>query len=267
MRLLLSESECKSIQLQILDEVDTFCKEHKLRYSLAYGTLLGAVRHKGYIPWDDDIDLLMPRPDYNYFLEYFSSSVNEVIDLNNSEVCVETFAKVARKGTVMRDVELGRELWGVNIDIFPIDGAPKEDINAHYASIVSLYSWIPRLCPFYKVVGVDKIKWYIKYIVKRIRYFHFGSCHDIKEELVKKLEQFPFESSPMAGAYFGDDEIREFMPRQWFEDFIEMEFEGKFYKVLSRYDDYLKKLFGDYMELPPDNERHSHHRYDSYIEE
>lgn len=261
----LSNHIVRSIQLQILEEIDAFCKAEGLRYSLAYGTLIGAIRHKGYIPWDDDIDLLMPRPDYDRFLRGFHSEKNEVIDLSASNVCVETFAKVSRKGTVMVDRGLGRVLWGVNVDIFPIDGAPEAGLAEYYASMCRKREWISRLCPFYKVVGKDKAKWFVKYCLKRLRYPHLGDCATVKAGINADLRACRFEDAPLAGAYFGDDEIREFMPREWFESYTELEFEGKRYPVLTHYDDYLCRLFGDYMQLPPEGQRVTHHMYDTYV--
>ena len=254
----LQPEEIRSIQLQILDGIDAFCKAESLRYSLAYGTLIGAVRHKGYIPWDDDIDLLMPRPDYDRFLGTFRSEKNEVLDLSKSNVCVETFAKVCRKGTLMVDRELGRALWGVNVDIFPIDGAPGEGLEVYYADMCRKREWIFRLCPFYKVVGKDKAKWFVKYCLKRLRYPHAGNCAGVKAGIDARLRACRFDASPLAGAYFGDDDIREFMPRDWFETYTELEFEGKNYPVLAHYDDYLRRLFGDYMQLPPLKDRKTH---------
>ena len=263
----LNDEEIKQVSLDILIDVASFCEKNGINYFLACGTLLGAVRHNGFIPWDDDIDIIMPRPDYDNFLKSFVSEIDEVKDFNSSNLCIETFAKVSRKGTIMIDRELGRKLWGVNIDIFPLDGAPGKGVEDHYSRMLKLYSWVPRLCPFYKVVGAAKAKWFFKYIIKRLRYPHKGTCQDVKKELLSRLYDNSFDFSPLAGAYFGDDGIREFMPKEWFENYIELDFEGKKYSAISHYDDYLRQLFGDYMELPPENERHSHHRYDSYIEE
>ncbi len=259
--------ECKRIQLEILDEIDAFCKKHGLKYSLAYGTLIGAVRHKGYIPWDDDIDIIMPRPDYEKFIGSFNSNDNFVQNLSDSNVCIEIFTKVSRKGTIMRDRQYGRELWGVNVDIFPIDGAPEDDLDSHYEELLSLYSWVSRLCPFYKVVGSGSTIWFIKYLLKRLKYPHLGNCRSIKKEIHNRLLEHSFTNSPLAGAYFGDDGIREFMPRVWFQDFTTLKFEGKDYFAITNYDAYLRRLFENYMELPPEEKRCSHHLYDSFIEE
>ena len=264
MKRLLSLEECKGIQLEILDEIDSFCLSQGLRYSLAYGTLLGAVRHKGYIPWDDDIDLIMPRPDYERFIATFMSDKNVLLDLNRSNVCIEAFVKVSRKGTLMRDIELGRELWGVNVDVFPVDGFP-DDPDAHLKDLDSLNSWVPKLCLFYKVVGSGKAKWFLKYLFKRIRYSYTGTCASLKMELTRKLMEYPFICSPLAGSYLGGDGLKEIMPREWFETFTTLCFEGKVYPALLHYDDYLNHLFGDYMELPPEEDRVTHHLYDSFI--
>ena len=99
----LNQALIKAIQLELLQEIDAFCQAAGIHYSLAYGTLIGAVRHQGFIPWDDDIDLIMPRPDFDRFLQTFHSEKDEVIDLSRSNVCVETFAKVCRKNTIMTD--------------------------------------------------------------------------------------------------------------------------------------------------------------------
>ena len=261
----LHAEEISAIQLEILNEINAFCKAKGLRFSLAYGTLIGAVRHKGFIPWDDDIDLLMPRPDYDRFLKEFHSERNEVLDLSLSNVCVETFAKVSRKGTLMIDRDLGRALWGINVDIFPIDGAPQEGLERHYEDMCRKREWFSRLCPFYKVVGKDKTKWFFKYCLKRLRYPHLGNCATIKAGINAVLRACRFEDTPLAGAYFGDDDIREFMPREWFESYTELEFEGRRYPAISHYDDYLRRLFGDYMQLPPDGQRVTHHMYDTYV--
>ena len=261
---LLNTAEIKQIQLAILDEIDAFCRQRGLRYSLAYGTLIGAVRHKGYIPWDDDIDLLMPRPDYDRFVREFQSEQNEVLDLSQSNLCVETFVKVCRKGTRMIDRKLGRALWGVNVDVFPIDGAPEEGLEEHYGAMCRKREWISRLCPFYRTVGKDKFRWFVKYCLKRLRYPSLKNCAGIKQAINEDLRACRFGETPLAGAYFGDDDIREFMPTEWFTEYTTLEFEGKEYAVLTHYDEHLKRLFGDYKQLPPEDERISRHDYDSY---
>ncbi len=265
MRQRLDIEACKRIQLEILDDIDAFCKAEGIRYSLAYGTLIGAVRHKGYIPWDDDIDLIMPRPDYDRFLKEFTSEQNVALDLSHSDNCIETFTKVCRKGTVMVDRYLGRELWGINVDIFPIDGGPETGLESHYEAIDRKKEWIPRLCSFYKVVKKNKVLWFLKYLLKRIRYPYFGSCVSVKAQIEHDLRACPFENAPLASSYYYG--VQEFRPREWFESYTTLVFENKTYPVISQYDAYLRCQYGDYMQLPPEEERVSHHDYDSFLED
>ena len=119
------------------------------------------------------------------------------------------------------------------MDIFPIDGAPQEGLERHYEDMCRKREWISRLCPFYKVVGKDKTKWFFKYCLKRLRYPHLGNCATIKAGINAVLRACRFEDTPLAGAYFGDDDIREFMPREWFESYTELEFEGRRYPAIT----------------------------------
>lgn len=265
MRKLLDIEGCKLIQLEILDDIDRFCREQGLRYSLAYGSLIGAVRHKGFIPWDDDIDLLMPRPDYDRFLRTFRSDKNEVLDLTGRNDCVESFLKVSRKNTVMTDRKLGRSLWGVNVDIFPVDGAPAEGLDKHFAKMAGKREWALRLCPLYQTATKDRMKWFLRYCMKRLRYPSLSSCGRVKHEIEQELCSLPFEDMPLAGVYF-QYKTKEFMPTEWFREYTTLEFEGKPYSVLSHYHDYLTHLYGDYMQLPPVEQRVTRHQYDSFLE-
>ena len=261
---MIEDGEVRAIQLEILDDIDHFCRENNLRYSLGYGTLLGAIRHKGYIPWDDDIDLIMPRPDYDRFLAEYRSDRNEVIDLNAHPACVETFAKVSRKGTLMVDDLLGRGLWGINVDIFPLDGIPSEGMETYYDKLWEKKDMVARICPFYKVVGHGRGLWFVKYLLKRIHYPTRKNVTTLKQELVAALRSNSFEESGMAGTYFESRTCNEFMEKDIYVDYTDLPFEGKTYRGLKRYDDYLTHIYGDYMTPPPVDGRESRHQYKVY---
>ena len=129
----LSKPQIHSVLLEILKVVDKFCKEKGLRYSIAYGTLLGAVRHKGFIPWDDDIDILMPRPDFERFVSEFGKEPGARYRClynteNENERFMHFFAKVHDSWTVSHQGEFVKYRFGLNIDVFPVDGKP-EDVN------------------------------------------------------------------------------------------------------------------------------------------
>ena len=128
----LSKNEIKTIQLDILQSIHQFCETNNIRYSLAYGTLLGAIRHKGYIPWDDDIDVMMPRPDYERFIQNYPNFCdrNIVQTYNNDNSYYLWCAKVYDNRTEQITFPTRS---GVCVDVFPIDGLPDnlEDVRKY----------------------------------------------------------------------------------------------------------------------------------------
>lgn len=259
-------SELRAIQLDIMAEVDEFCKKNGIRYSLCGGTLLGAVRHKGYIPWDDDIDLMMPREDYDRFAREFCSERSVLQDLRKDPNVIEICLKVFRRNTMMTDTQFGRNLWGIYIDIFPIDGAP-ESFLEHCNHILMLRKRLPRVCPFYKTVAKNKSLWFAKYIIKRIAFPFYGNVLEIKKEIETVAHFVPFETSPNAGVILGSYGVREVVKKSVFDSYIELPFEGKQFPAIKDFDTYLRAIYGDYMKLPPVEQRISHHLYDSFVDD
>lgn len=260
---LIDKIEMQKIQLDILDDIHQFCITNNIRYSLAYGTLLGAVRHKGYIPWDDDIDLIMPREDYERFIKEYKSDCNEVLDLSKSDVCKEMFVKVSRKKTIMQDILLGRELWGINVDIFPIDNIMdnyKELLDKYHKLKNKLY----RFCPYYKGAEHKKISLFLKNLIKRIVFLYPYNILRIKKQIndLAQTSKKTTKAGLLLNVAYGENE---FFDKELFEKYSTILFEGKYYNTISDYNKYLSQIYGDYMQLPPEEKRKSHHLYNAYI--
>lgn len=275
--------EIKQLQLSILDAFDALCKEHGLRYVLTYGTLIGAVRHKGYIPWDDDIDLCMPHEDFLKMVDIVNEQDNggmiteryRLADVRvNSEIPYhQTFAKVydthtTASKTALRDVGFQE---GVFIDIFSLSGLPADAGEArrrieelrHYNNMAFFASRQPQRSEFpFRQPGK---------LLRRIMGYVKASRHSIDEWLrlyADCLDSFP-SSDEAAIAYdiknqlmTGDFFVLKSNP--WFPSVL-TEFEGRMLPIPERYDEVLGTLYGAYMEFPPEEKRHPTHNQDFYL--
>ena len=240
----LTRSEIRQVQLEMLDEVDAFCRKNNIRYSLAFGTLLGAVRHKGFIPWDDDMDIIMPLPDMLRFKELFKSEKIQYIDIDTENHYPNHFSRIAYRPTYDR-VNRFVKSYGVNIDIYPVVGMPdtEEQIQAFLKDLKPLYK--KRM--YYRKLRRDMLKKFP---------FAFTPGFDavISRFRVVVLNSFPYQGAKNflhAGSVrrvniFGFDV---------FDSMTEFDFEGHKYMGLARYDEYLTQCYGDYMQLPPEDKR------------
>ena len=262
---LLGIDEMKRIEMEILVEVDAFCRDNGIRYSLCGGTLLGAVRHKGYIPWDDDIDIMMPRSDYDRFLRAFTSDDNYLLNLGESGDYIEHFTKIIRKGTFLEYSTLKRRLWGVNIDIFPVDGVP-EDGGVYADTLRSLHKKIEYIFPYYRFAGEKRLLWFAKYCLKRLACPTTDSVKSIKDRMNRMVREHLPEASPGSCEIFDDFRIIP-IASDIFLDYTDLEFEGRPFRAIRAADTYLSAMYGDYMTLPPEEQRVSNHFYISYIDE
>lgn len=258
--------DIRSLQLkmlEILEYFDKFCKENDLKYSLAGGCLIGAIRHNGFIPWDDDIDLFMPRKDY----EKLSEIWNKKADTNRYVFCrTDKYNNYHDGGASIRDVnttEINRHsinediCHGIAIEIMPIDGCPKSKIKRFdqllNAFVFNLFN-VQRL-PDNKGQLIRIIAGLIYKLVpsKNIRYIIWTRAE-------KRMSKYDWddtdEVTELVGAIHGML-IRH--PKEAFENIVFHKFENMDLPIMAGYEDYLTKIWGDYMELPPVEERVAKH--------
>ncbi len=262
----LSLEEIKKVQLDILIYVDKVCKKHHIKYSLADGTLLGAVRHKGFIPWDDDIDILLERNEYNKLLKVLYDEKDSKFKVYSliDEGYFYPYAKVSDTDTRIKEKNWPdyKDL-GVNIDIFPTDyvpeGCEKEyyDKTMHYVN--GLYDCLTD-------IAYAHDKSYVR-LIKRILRFRKVRRNRKKGESYwkNKINSMTClkESSKMSRLVEGDFQIWD---KSILKQYSELEFENNQFSVVKDYDEILKSIYGDYMELPPVSERVPCHDFIAYKE-
>lgn len=253
----ISFEDSKQVRLEIMQAIDKFCREHNLRYYLAFGTLLGAVRHHGFIPWDDDMDILMPRPDLERFIESFKvTPLYRVITNQDDEGNYYGFARVVNTET---EAYLGkRKIPGINVEIYPIDGAPSDD-SMFERFVKKLYAYRKRETLLIRIMsGLTRRNLWPFRSLNPPMYKHF--CKKYKTF----GSQYSYNKSDSVIVAFGNPYKLNRLPMEWFASSIELEFEGcKFYAPIG-YDAFLESVYTDYMQLPPVEKRVPAHGFTYY---
>ncbi len=267
-RITLQEMQC--YVSNILRRFDEFCNEKELTYYVGYGTLLGAIRHNGFIPWDDDIDIMMPRDDYDKLLKYSfidDEKRYEIVSSKNRRGWPYPFAKCVDNNTELIEQQFNSGTIGVYIDLFPLDGLPSGNIRRKI-HMMYLYFWHYMLITLQKreLKGSSKLKTAVKYAVYPIaKLIGIERMVSHIEKIGRKysLLDADFVASQMICVYGGKECVkRDFYKhreRHAFQDFTVW--------IPSGYDGILKSLYHDYMKLPPEDRRITHHIYNVKVKE
>lgn len=241
--------------LNILLTFDKVCSEHGLRYCICGGTMIGAVRHKGFIPWDDDLDVSMPRPDYEKLIAHCREWLPEPFEF----VCAENdplyplpFGKIQDASTTLIERRHLYYLGGCYIDIFPFDAYPDNTFMRRLQCM--RYFWLKKMLylvhrdPFRHGHGPSS---WLPRLVRRLY-----TMPGIQRKIRRVLTRYDYDKAGLVASY--TDGYRKIMPKKVMDTYGPFDFEGHTVQGIADYDPYLKVMYGDYMTLPPVEDRWQH---------
>ena len=264
-------SSIKTISLDILKDVHDFCTKNGIHYSLAFGTLLGAVRHKGFIPWDDDVDIMLPREDYKKLCSTYKSDRFVLSSMDRSPDCMIPYARIYDN---VDTFSKSRQPWLVNhnpvgvwIDVFPIDIVPAklEDFDKAYRKLLKIFL---KSChsrgALSKISSQYSFRDNLSIIAKKAIYLGGGVSPKLFNNKIlriasdwaktdsKKCSVITCPLYPANKVHFN---------LNWFNEFIQIEFEDTTFMTIKDYDEFLTCVYGDYMTPPPEDKRARHHSF------
>lgn len=264
---LITDEERKHINLELLSYFDKVCRENNIHYSLSGGTLLGAVRHKGLIPWDDDVDVFMSRPEFEKLDNIFKETDSFVwVSPTNGEITNLPYGRLYDKRTrFVGSIIPTSPNTGLFLDVCVVDGLPRSRIRRDLHIALIFFLRRGRRSALYDETSHYYIETSIpmKIIKKIIRLTTNGDFW--LKALKKTTSKYKFDNSEWVGNFTSQYGRKELMHRSSWDSYVELEFEGKLYEACVGWEEYLTNIFGDYMQLPPEDKRVGHHEGEVYI--
>lgn len=264
------ERDLSKLQIAELDILKTFikiCEENNLRYFLCYGSMIGAIRHQGFIPWDDDIDVAMPRPDYQKFMEISSSVLPDNLyfstyKLGKEHITLSSMIINKNKDFTLNNANTVTET-GAWIDVLAIDGAPAEGIQRKLFFVKYLYRrTMCQLSHFNEVVNLKKKRpWYEKVVIKIAQLTNIERfLNPVKagEKYHRLLSSVPYDTAKEVATFQGDDRLEGIVPKSVYGNGKKYKYEDIYVIGPDDYDTYLKCYYPNYMTPPPMDQRNKH---------
>lgn len=249
--------------LTIMDEIDRVCRNNSIRYYLMCGSCLGAVRHNGFIPWDDDLDIAIPRADFDRLIKLITN--NSILDdafylrwVTTDQYYNQPFAKICLKGTVFQeDNGLSAKSAGIFVDIFPLD--PCDPYSRFFLFKDRIIRFLDG-CNYYRGADPCKYDWKLKHWPRNLMGIIFSNRTIYK--ILRFVIGYLDEQKADYQAYFATPYPinRQFFPKNWHGKGRKILFEGRYYVCPDEAEMYLERIYGtNYMELPPANKRKTHY--------
>ena len=263
--------DLQDISTYIYKDLNSFCINHGLKVYLFGGSLIGAIRHGGYIPWDDDIDVAMSRPDYQKMLElakdgWISEKCRIIDPLTDKSYKGYVPLAVYDKSKLTSGQYKGKEDLKISISIFVYDGAPDSWLaqKIYYARVYMLRAEHALCRSDFRNVNTIPAKIFGPIISP---FYKSGDVYKYRDKIIKHAKKYSFKSSKLCACNYDTKASREVFSRESFETPVELTFEGMKCYTFKHYKEHLTRYYGDYMKLPPKEEQKPKHSFEAWIEE
>lgn len=258
----ISFEESKKVLVKTLASIDKCCRENNIKYSLSWGTLIGAIRHKGFIPWDDDMDLMMSRDNYNRFIECYKDPEYNLYIPREDNDYYHIMAKISHKDTAIFYNHTKKSPHGLWVSIFPYDNAPDEGNKL----------WEIKRSILAKMYFFRTFSWHSNAKIKSVIIMSVGAIlrlfksYTIYKWLENTLTKYNGQTTKEIAIWdpsYGYHVFTNF-PSEIFANYIDSPFDGVTCMVIKEYDKFLRMYYGDYMQLPPVEKRVASHDFKAY---